>query len=185
MHTSIKMRSKLSESIDIPEGVSCTVEEGILRCSRGSVTLSRNVYSPGIDVLAEGNKLVFSCASGNKNHFKEIMSLIAHARNIFSGLGSQFVYKLQACNVHFPMTLKVEKDRLLINNFLGEKKPRLASILPGVDVEVKGQSISVSSADKEAAGQTAANFEKATKVRCRDRRVFQDGIYIVEKGESQ
>jgi len=39
----------------------------------------------------------------------------------------------------------------------------------------------VRSGNKYAAGQTAANLEQATRVRKKDRRVFQDGIFIVEK----
>ena len=34
---------------------------------------------------------------------------------------------------------------------------------------------------KEKVGQTSANIERACRIRGRDRRVFQDGIYIVEK----
>jgi large subunit ribosomal protein L6 len=64
---------------------------------------------------------------------------------------------------------------------LGEKIPRYANIISGVEINVKGQEITITSHDIEAAGQTAANIEKATKVRNRDRRIFQDGIYIVEK----
>ncbi len=79
------------------------------------------------------------------------------------------------------MTLKIDGSRLLINNFLGEKTARIAKILPEVVIEIKGQKITITSANKDAAGQTAANVEKATKIRNRDRRVFQDGIYITEK----
>ena len=100
---------------------------------------------------------------------------------MFKGINEKFAYKLEACNVHFPMTLKIEGNKLAINNFLGEKTPRHAEILPNVDVDIKGQVITLTSHDKEAAGQTAANFEKATKVRNRDRRIFQDGIYITQK----
>lgn len=54
-------------------------------------------------------------------------------------------------------------------------------MLDGVEIEVKKDSITLKSINKEAAGQTAANFEKATKIRNRDRRVFQDGLFIINK----
>jgi large subunit ribosomal protein L6 len=43
--------------------------------------------------------------------------------------------------------------------------------------------VTVSGSDREKVGQTAANIEMACKIKKRDRRVFQDGIYIVSKGE--
>ena len=36
--------------------------------------------------------------------------------------------------------------------------------------------------DKEKVGQTVANIERATKVKNRDIRVFQDGIYRISRG---
>jgi len=50
-----------------------------------------------------------------------------------------------------------------------------------VTVEAKGENVTVSGIDKEKVGQTAANIERATKVKKRDIRVFQDGVYIVSK----
>jgi len=175
------MKKKITEIINLPEGVSCSLSNGLLICKKGAVELSRFVNVPSIHLLLNDGSIILETEYGNKKQLNVIMSLTAHIRNLFSGLEKRYVYKMQACNVHFPMTLKVESDRLAINNFLGEKKPRYADILPNVEVEVKGQNISVYSHDKESAGQTAANIEKATKVRNRDRRVFQDGIYIVEK----
>ena len=35
--------------------------------------------------------------------------------------------------------------------------------------------------DRDGVAQTAANIEQATIVRNRDRRIFQDGIYLIEK----
>ena len=68
-----------------------------------------------------------------------------------------------------------------IGNFLGEKKPRLARILGETKVKVSGNEVVVSGISKEDVGQTAANIEQVTKIKRFDPRIFQDGIYIVDK----
>ena len=175
------MKQKIEEKLQIPEGITCEYKDKILTCKKDSLELKREIRIPTTNLIIKGNELTFDCKAGNKNQRKLIMTFIAHVKNMFSGLQAPFQYKLESANVHFPMSLKVESDFLIINNFLGEKIPRQARILPNVNVEIKGQEITISSPDKEAAGQTAANFEKATVVKKRDKRVFQDGIYIIEK----
>lgn len=175
------MKNKILETVEIPQGISCEYKDNILTCKKGSVELSRKISIPGVKVEVKGNTITLNCNSANKNQYKIIKSYIAHLNNMFRGIDEKFTYILQACNVHFPMTLKVDNKKLIISNFLGEKTPRYAKILPDVDVEIKGQNITVSSYDKEAAGHTAANMEKATKIKNRDRRVFQDGIFLVSK----
>ncbi len=180
------MKKAILEEVDIPQGVECSYEGKFLTCKKGNVELRREIAIPRIELFVKKDKIAFSSQRANKNENKKIASYIHHLKNMFKGLENKFVYKLESCNVHFPMTLKIEGDKLAINNFLGEKIPRYAKILPGVDVQIKGNLLTVSSHDKESAGQTAANLEKATKVSKRDRRIFQDGIYITEKpGENQ
>ncbi len=175
------MKKKIIESLEIPEGITCEVSSGVIKCTKGSVELSRDIHLSGVLISIKGNTITFTCERGNKTDFKRMKSNIVHLKNIFKGLNEGYTYKLEACNVHFPMTLKIQGDKFLISNFLGEKNPRSAFIIPGAKVEIKGMQIIVSSHSKESAGQTAANIEKATKIRNRDRRVFQDGIYITEK----
>jgi len=91
------------------------------------------------------------------------------------------VYKMKIVYSHFPMNVKVQGDKFVIDNFLGEKFPRKAAILKNVTVEVKGQDITLKGIDKDTVSQTAANIEQITRVINRDLRVFQDGIYITEK----
>ncbi|MBI2452594.1 50S ribosomal protein L6 [Candidatus Pacearchaeota archaeon] len=175
------MKQKIIEKIEIPEGVSCSYENGILKCQKSGAETSREIKEPKIKIKIEGQEIILEAKKGNKSDFRLIKTYAAHIRNLFWGLSKKFTYILEICHVHFPVTLKVENDVLTINNFLGEKTPRHAEIIPNVHVEIKGSKIIVSSSDKEAAGQTAANFEKATKIRSRDRRIFQDGIFLVEK----
>jgi large subunit ribosomal protein L6 len=175
------MKKKFSEELEIPSGISCDFSNSMLTCKKDSQELKKKIDIPFVKTKIENNKVIFSCDSGNQKQYKTMKSFIAHLKNMFTGLQEGYIYRLESANVHFPMTFKVEGDKLTITNFLGEKTPRFARILPGVKVDIKGSKITVASSDKEAAGQTAANFEKATKIKNRDRRVFQDGIYLVER----
>ena len=174
------MKKQITEKIEIPSEVSCEITDGILKCKKGDVEITRDVRIPNIIVSIKDKTLLLECKKGNKKDFKVIKSYLAHINNMFAGLQQEYVYKMEACNVHFPMTIKIEANKVVISNFLGEKTKRYAKIINGVKVDIKGQKITVSSADKEAAGQTAANLEKTTKIRNRDRRIFQDGIFLTE-----
>ena len=105
----------------------------------------------------------------------------AHINNMIKGVQNKFEYKLKICSSHFPMTVKIDGKKAIIKNFLGEKTDRKCKIMSGAEVEVNGNQIVVKSIDKEIAGQTSANFEAATKVGKRDRRTFNDGIFIINK----
>lgn len=175
------MRHEVRTEIEIPAGIHCEIAGRILKCKKDAHELIRDFTSPVISTKIEGNKIIFHCAKGNKGQYKIAQSYVKHAGNMFIGLEKKYIYKLQSANVHFPMTLKVAGENLEISNFLGEKLVRKARILPHVTVEIKGQEITVSSHNKESAGHTVANIEKATKIRNRDRRIFQDGIYLVSR----
>jgi large subunit ribosomal protein L6 len=105
----------------------------------------------------------------------------SHIRNMIKGVTEGFEYRMKVVYSHFPMQLKVEKDKLMIGNFLGEKKPRSANILGESKVKASGDEVVVTGINKEDVGQTAANIEQATRIKRFDPRVFQDGIYTVEK----
>ena len=98
------------------------------------------------------------------------------------GVTDGFTYNLKAVYSHFPMTLAVKGNVFVVNNYFGERVPRNADILEGVEVKVNNKvEVVVSGIDKENVGQTAANIERCVTVKNRDRRVFQDGIYLVGK----
>jgi large subunit ribosomal protein L6 len=110
---------------------------------------------------------------------------MAHIRNMVKGVTQGYQYNLRTVYAHFPVTVKVDKKRLKIENFTGEKTPRWANIIEGVKVDIKGEDISVHGIDLKAVSQTAANIQDSTKIKKKDLRVFLDGIYVSEKGPMQ
>ena len=175
------MRNKILEKINIPDGITCELNHGILVCMKDGNKVKREMNLPQTEIKIQNSEIILECKKGNKNNYKKIKSAVAHIKNMFSGLEEKFVYKMEACNVHFPMSMKIDSGKITITNFLGEKTSRVAEILHGVDVEIKGTQLTISSLSRSAAGQTAANIEKATKIKARDRRIYQDGIFITSK----
>ena len=104
-----------------------------------------------------------------------------HLANQIQGATKGFEAKLKSVAAHFPMKLQVKEDHLLIENFLGEKYPRTATIVPGVTATVEGDFVVLRGPDIELVGRCAATIERTTHIRDYDPRVFQDGIYIIER----
>lgn len=181
MHISTKMRKEIIQEIEIPEGVTIVVDDDVITVKGplGENKKQLNLYK--IDLKIEENKIVIGNKAATKRQKKMINTIAAHLTNMIKGVSEKFEYKLKICFSHFPFTVTITGKKVEIKNFLGEKISRMVSIPEGAEVDIQKEIITVNSIDKEIAGQAAANFEIATKIRGKDTRIFQDGIYITEK----
>ncbi|HRZ85742.1 MAG TPA: 50S ribosomal protein L6 [Candidatus Paceibacterota bacterium] len=176
------VKEDINEKFEIKEFKFDIIGNSII-IENGENKVKRTFNLKNINLRKEGNSLIFESKKATKREKRMIKTIISHLNNIVNGFKEEFVYKLGIAYLHFPITVELDKNKksLLIKNFLGEKKPRIAKIVQGATVEVDKNQIIVRSHDKEIAGQTAANIEHATKIRNRDRRKFQDGIFLTEK----
>lgn len=175
------MDKDLTRVVEIPQGVSVSIDGSTVKVSGSGKELKRKFSVGKIKIALEGKEIKLSARRATRRESKMIGTIQAHLMNMILGINEDFVYKLEICNVHFPMNVKLEGSNVVIKSFLGEKTQRVSMVLPNVKVDIRGSQITVSSYDLEAAGQTAANLEKATRLKGRDRRIFQDGIFITEK----
>ena len=172
---------KLQEKIEIPKEVQVRIDGYTVNVKGPKGEISKKFQNPRINLSKQESNIILSAVKATKSERRMINTTKAHIKNLIEGVLNSYVYKLKICSTHFPISVSVDKNQIIIKNFLGEKTPRKASILPNVGVKVSADIITVESIDKEAAGQTAANIEQATRITDRDRRVFSDGCYIFMK----
>ena len=172
----------ITKEIEIPENVKIEISGNSLKVNGPKGEVDKQLpIPPGFKIEVKENKVVVSSESDKKKDKAIVGTLIAHVRNAIKGVIDGWTYKLRIVYSHFPINVRIDGDNFIIENFLGERKPRIAKILDGVKVEIKKKDIIVTGLDIDKVSQTAANIEQATRIVGKDRRVFQDGIYIIEK----
>ena len=168
--------------VKIPAGVKARLEGAQLFVKGPKGELVRNVRFPQVTVTCDDKEIHISTESSRKEITSMVGTLEAHAKNMCRGVSEGFEYRMKVVYSHFPIQLKLQGQRLEIANFLGEKKARYADIAEGVTAKVANDEVILTGIDREKVGNSAANIEHATHIRYRDPRVFQDGIYMVNRG---
>lgn len=173
----------VKDEIGIPEGVNVEVDGLKVRIRGPMGEVFRDFsHAKRVRLMVEGDKITVFTYFASRRTKALVYTIGSHVRNMIDGVTKGFRYKLKIVFAHFPMSVKVVNDRVLIENFMGEKAPRIAKIVGNVKVCVKGDDVIVEGPDIEEVAQTAANIERSTRIKDLDRRVFVDGIYIYERG---
>ncbi|MEK6924240.1 MAG: 50S ribosomal protein L6 [Candidatus Micrarchaeota archaeon] len=168
--------------IKIPQGVTMSVEGPRITATgpKGSAERKFNPDIVGVTITGGEVQVTHMAKKLTRKANAAARAIEAHVKRLVQGVTEGYEKKLTVVYAHFPITVEAKDKVVTIKNFLGEKSLRTASIADGVKVRVEKQEITVTGSDNETVGQTAANIILATRISNRDRRVFQDGIYLVE-----
>lgn len=177
------MKQAIEYKVAVPEGVSASVDNSVLTVKGKQGEVSRSFAHPLIGVTVDGSEIVIACEKATKREKCQMGTFNAHAKNMVNGVQEKFRYTLRICSSHFPMNVSVSGQTVSVKNFLGEKNPRLVDVPVGVSAKVEDKDIIVESVDRELAGIAASRIEQLTRVTNKDRRIFQDGIYITGKDQ--
>ena len=168
-----------SKDISIPQEVTCEVSLSRVSISGAKGRIEKSLNLPKDTKMEKLDSKVKISTENERRKSKAIVgTAIARIRNMIEGVQKGYTYRLKVVYAHFPVTVKVEKDKVLIQNFLGERAPRVAKIVGKVEVKVDGQDITITGIDVDEVGLTSHNLEQATRRTGFDKKVFQDGIYL-------
>jgi large subunit ribosomal protein L6 len=169
--------------VDLPKGVSLTVTGRTLEAKGPLGSVSRSFPSDVLHLTVKGTSasLELKIPPTRKRSRSLLNTWTAHVANIAGGLSRGVEARMKVVAAHFPMKVQVRGEEIVIENFLGEKHPRSTRLAPGTKAAVEGDIVTISGNDVEQVGQSAANIERVTRIRDYDPRVFQDGIYLIER----
>ena len=170
--------------VEVPKDITLTLDglKLTVKGKKGKITKDFS-HMKKVDVLYKDNTVKISSYFPRKSTEAKLGTLRSVLINAIEGVTQGYTYKMKIAYSHFPITVDTDGDRILIKNFIGERSPRItfkAGSHP-VDIKATKEDVVISGIDKEDVGQTCANIQKTCRIRDKDKRIFQDGIYVYEK----
>ena len=172
---------QFEETIEIPEGVNISLKKHMVQFQGPLGKTFKSFRKIPVDIDVNDGKITLKAQGTRKRDYSILHTSRSLIRNICEGLKDGYTIKMKVVYAHFPITVKVQDKTILIENFQGERAPRITKIVGNTKVDPKGEDVILTGEVWTDITQTAANIELKTKVKNKDHRVFLDGIYIYEK----
>jgi large subunit ribosomal protein L6 len=182
MYTRDNETKKVATSLEVPDGVTIKELNKVISVKGKLGEISKDFTRLPANLSVEGNTVTIEPYGDRKRDLAIANTAKSIIRNMSKGVQSGFEYKLKIVYAHFPITVRVKDNLVHVENFFGERSPRISQIRgESTKVNIQGDEIIVTGPSLEEVSQTAANIESSTKMKNKDRRVFLDGLYIFSR----
>jgi large subunit ribosomal protein L6 len=171
----------VENTVEIPENIQLTLEGRKVTVQGPKGKIIKDFTHTKLNIVKEGNSLKLSIENPRRTEAALVGTISAHVKNMIKGVSTGFVYKMKIVFVHFPTSVKVVGKEVYIENFVGERKARIANILGDTKVTIKQDDVILEGIDIDDVSQTAANIQTRAKIRKKDLRKFLDGVYVYSK----
>jgi|TARA_B100001750_G_scaffold9928_1_gene7383 large subunit ribosomal protein L6 len=178
---STKQLDKFTTELEIPQGVNVSLKSHMLNVEGPLGKTFKNFKKIPVDIEVTDNKILLKAQGTRTKNYAIMNTAKSIIRNLCNGVIEGYTIKMKIVFSHFPINIKVEGKQVLINNFQGERAPRITRIWGKTKVIPKGDDIIITGHVLTDVTQTAAEIENKSKVKNKDHRVFLDGIYKFEK----
>ena len=173
----------MEKVIEIPKGVKVKLEGFAFEAQGPKGKVGKIFKNEYVTMELKDKNIRIYTKREKKTDIAVVGTWASIVNSAFIGVTKGFIYTMKIVYAHFPVKVTVKGNQVLLDNFLGEKSPRKITLGPETKVTVKGDLVTVEGSDLEATGNAAASIERMSKIKGFDPRVFQDGIYIVRKGD--
>ncbi|MFX0085487.1 MAG: 50S ribosomal protein L6 [Candidatus Hodarchaeota archaeon] len=177
----------IEKIIEVPKDIKATLEpvrggkRVKIKGSKGE--LERTFRRLRVYFTLDGDKFIIQSHFGNKAEAAMVGTIAGHLSNMIKGVTEGFTYKVRIITSHFPATVEVQKNLVLIKNLYGRRDPiRVPFDNDAINISVKGDIVTMMGIDIEKVSQVASRLAESTRLRGRrskDPTVFQDGLYVV------
>jgi large subunit ribosomal protein L6 len=170
--------------VEAPASVKLSKEGNVVAVKGKMGTVKKDFTKLPATLAVEGNKITIRPYGTRKQDLAVTNTAKSIIESMVKGVEKGYTYKLKVIFAHFPISVKVKGKEVQVENFFGERSPRVARILgDATKVTVAGEDVVVQGPSLEDVSQTAANIELSTKIKNKDQRVFLDGLYVYSREE--
>ena len=180
---STKQIEKSTIEIQIPDDVKVNLKGSMLQVQGPLGNVYKNFKKIPVIIEINDNKILLKKTGERKKHLAILNTSKSLIQTLCLGVVDGFTIKMKIVYSHFPITVKAEGKNVLIENFQGERAPRVSVINGATKVTVKGDDVIITGPVLTDVSQTAANIQQKSKVKNKDHRVFLDGIYRYSKSK--
>ena len=174
---STKQIEKSTAEIQIPDDVNVSLKGSMLHVQGPLGHVYKNFKKIPVVIEVDDKKILLKQTGNRKKHYAIRNTAKSIIQILCAGVVDGFTMKMKIVYSHFPITVKVEGKKILIENFQGERAPRICVIRGDTKVVVNGDDVIITGPVLTDVSQTAANVQQKSKVKNKDHRVFLDGIY--------
>ena len=180
---STKQTTNTATEIQIPDDVKVSLKGSMLHVQGPLGHTYKNFKKITVTIEIDDKKILLKQNGERKKYYAIRNTARSIIQILCAGVVDGFTIKMKVVFSHFPITVKVEGKKVLIENFQGERAPRISMIQGDTKVDVKGDDVIITGPVLTDVSQTAANIQQKSKVKNKDHRVFLDGIYRYSKSK--
>ena len=178
---STKQLEKFSTELQIPENVKVSFKSYMLTVEGPLGKTYKNFRKIPVSIEINDNMVLLKAQGTRKANYAIMNTARSIIRNLLEGVIDGYTIKMKVVFSHFPISIKIDGKQVLIENFQGERAPRVTKIWGKTKVVPKGDDVIITGHVLTDVSQTAAEIENNSRVKNKDHRVFLDGIYKFEK----